>query len=165
MILGKNCFPNSKSFCVFGLFGQWGIPPSPGCRVHPAPCPNHLSPPYLKEDLKPLPQPLAILARGLKLITREDPLHQSFGMALEPLSLRDSPCFFSNGALPQTPVSRDVSLRKHSWTSQASIARYRTVLHVSRDVSLRKHSARGGIYRMYYYRNLLRFLYLVSETS
>ena len=138
-MLGKNCFPNSKSFCVFGLFGQWGIPPSPGCRVHPAPCPNHLSPPYLKEDLKPLPQPLAILARGLKLITREDPLHQSFGMALEPLSLRDSPCFFSNGALPQTPVSRDVSLRKHS--------------------------ARGGIYRMYYYRNRFRFLCRVARQA
>ena len=28
--------------------------------------PNHLSPPYLKEDLKPLPKPLAILARGLQ---------------------------------------------------------------------------------------------------
>ena len=31
--------------------------------------------------------------------------------------------------------------------------------------NVRKHSARGGIYRMYYYRNLLRFLYRESETS
>ena len=55
--------------------------------------PNHLSPPScvplvaakpsdLKEDLKPLPKPLAILARDLKLIPREAPLHQGFGMAL-----------------------------------------------------------------------------------
>ena len=30
---------------------------------------------------------------------------------------------------------------------------------------IQKHSARRGIYRMYYYRNLLRFLCRVSETS
>ena len=49
---------------IFSIIGV--ITPNPGCRVHPAPYPNHLSPPYLKEDLKPLPKPLAILARGLQ---------------------------------------------------------------------------------------------------
>ena len=31
--------------------------------------------------------------------------------------------------------------------------------------NVRKHSARGGIYRLYYYRNRFRFLCRVSETS
>ena len=56
--------------------------------------------------------------------------------------------------------------RKHSWTSQASKARNRTSRSMfSRRETPRKHSARGGIHRMYYYRNLLRFLYRVARQA
>ena len=88
--------PYSKGFTLWQLAKiMLGSPVggSPRTPVQGEPCtrPNLLSPPYLKEDLKPLPKPLAILARGLKLIPRENPLHQSFGMALQPLPLRGSP--------------------------------------------------------------------------
>ena len=50
------------------------------------------NPPSPKEGFRPLPKPLANLWQGAKLITTTGRLHQSFGMALEPLPLRGSPC-------------------------------------------------------------------------
>ena len=55
-----------------------------------------------------------------------------------------------------------IYFRKHSSQAKRQ-ADYRTVRKFPHFI--RKHSARGGIHRMYYYRNLLRFLYRVARQA
>ena len=64
---------------------------------------------------------------------------QSFGMALKPLPLWGSPCFL----IPTTLNTRRSKGDDNTWRKRQKS---------------KKHSARGGLQRLYYFENFLRFL-------
>ena len=67
----------------------------------------------------------------MQLITREAPLHQGFGMALQPVSLRDSPWFFN-----AAPEWLGISCRcrsHHRWNRRCHCCWFRLGRIRSRD--------------------------------